>query len=79
MIAMRTVLRAHGIPTVTLGATDSTRTQVLSGLNAGDQVVIATITSSVPSSGSGTGARAFGGGFGAGGRGPTGGGGTTGG
>ena len=65
--------------TVTLGATDSTRTQVLSGLNAGDQVVIATITSSVPSSGSGTGARAFGGGFGGGGRGPAGGGGTTGG
>lgn len=51
---------------VTVGASDATRTQILSGLNAGDQVVIATVTSSIPTSGSGTGARAFGGGFGGG-------------
>jgi multidrug efflux pump subunit AcrA (membrane-fusion protein) len=51
---------------VTVGASDATRTQILSGLNAGDQVVIATVTSSIPTSGSGSGARAFGGGFGGG-------------
>jgi multidrug efflux pump subunit AcrA (membrane-fusion protein) len=39
---------------VTVGASDPTRTEVLSGLKLGDVVVIAVVTSSVPSSGAGT-------------------------
>jgi len=38
---------------VTLGATDALRTQVLSGLNAGDEVVIATISRTVPTTNGG--------------------------
>ena len=53
---------------VTVGASDATRTQILSGVSDGDQVVIATITGTVPASGSGaTGARGLGGGLGGGG------------
>jgi multidrug efflux pump subunit AcrA (membrane-fusion protein) len=51
--------------TVTVGAADATRTQILSGLKQGDEVVIATITATIPSSTSGTG-RAFGAGGGGG-------------
>jgi len=40
--------------TVTTGASDPTRIQILSGLTVGETVVIAVITSSVPSSGAGT-------------------------
>jgi len=40
---------------VTLGATDALRTQVASGLNAGDQVVLATISSTVPTTNNGGG------------------------
>ncbi len=39
---------------VTTGASDPTRIQILSGLKLGDTVVIAVISSSVPSSGTGT-------------------------
>ncbi|MBV8301826.1 MAG: biotin/lipoyl-binding protein [Candidatus Dormibacteraeota bacterium] len=46
---------------VQVGAADATRTQILSGLNPGDQVIIATISSSVPTS-SGSGSSLFGGG-----------------
>ena len=35
--------------TVSLGAGDSSRTQILSGLQEGDTVVVATVSSSVPS------------------------------
>jgi macrolide-specific efflux system membrane fusion protein len=35
---------------VTTGASDSSRTQIVSGLNTGDNVVIATVSSTVPSS-----------------------------
>ena len=49
---------------VTVGATDATRTQILSGISDGDQVVIATITGTVPSTTGGTGARGLGGGGG---------------
>ena len=52
---------------VTIGASDANRTQVLSGINPGDQVVIATITGTVPTSSSGAGAGRFGGGLGGGG------------
>jgi multidrug efflux pump subunit AcrA (membrane-fusion protein) len=34
---------------VTIGASDALRTQIVSGLNAGDTVVIATVSSTVPS------------------------------
>lgn len=70
---------------VTVGASDASRTQILSGVSNGDQVVIATITGSVPSSATGGngGANRFGSGGagifgsgGAGGRGTGGGGGT---
>ena len=66
---------------VTVGASDATRTQILSGINDGDQVVIATITGTVPtnSAGGGTGGGRFGGGGGIFGGGGTGGRGTTGG
>jgi multidrug efflux pump subunit AcrA (membrane-fusion protein) len=36
---------------VQVGASDSLRTEIVSGLNAGDQVVIATVSSTIPSSG----------------------------
>ena len=53
---------------VTIGISDGTRTQILSGINAGDQVVIATVSSTVPSSTtSGSGAGGFLGGGGRGG------------
>jgi multidrug efflux pump subunit AcrA (membrane-fusion protein) len=56
------------VPTaVTVGASDATLTQILSGVNVGDQVVIATITSTIPSSTTGTGRSLTGGGFGGGG------------
>ena len=47
---------------VTVGASDANRTQILSGVNLGDQVVIATITGTVPTSGTGSGGGRFGGG-----------------
>jgi multidrug efflux pump subunit AcrA (membrane-fusion protein) len=60
---------ADGAPetvAVTVGASDAERTQILSGLNAGEQVVIARITATIPSSSSSSG-RSFsglgGGGF----------------
>jgi multidrug efflux pump subunit AcrA (membrane-fusion protein) len=52
---------------VTVGAADATRTQILTGVKVGDVVVIATITSTIPSSTSGTTGRSLtggGGGFG---------------
>jgi multidrug efflux pump subunit AcrA (membrane-fusion protein) len=55
---------------VTVGAADATLTQILSGVKVGDTVVIATITSTIPSSTTGTGRSltgGFGGGFGGGG------------
>jgi multidrug efflux pump subunit AcrA (membrane-fusion protein) len=60
---------------VTAGAADATRTQILSGVKVGDQVVIATISGTIPSSTSGfagrgtgtTGRSLTGGGFGGGG------------
>jgi multidrug efflux pump subunit AcrA (membrane-fusion protein) len=56
------------VPTaVTVGASDATLTQILSGVKVGDQVVIATITSAIPSSTTGTGRSLTGGGFGGGG------------
>ena len=68
----------HGAPqvlTVTVGASDPERTQILSGLSLGQQVVIARVTGSVPSSAGvgrsvGRGAL-FGGGRGGGGHAPT--------
>ncbi len=59
---------------VTVGASDSTRTEILSGVKVGDQVVIATISSTIPSSTTGTGRSLTGGGFGGGGFGGGGGG-----
>ena len=55
--------------TVQVGAQDALRTQILSGLGAGDQVVIATVSGSVPSGNGGGGLFAGGGrgGFGGGG------------
>ena len=38
---------------VTVGASDATLTQIVQGVNVGDEVIIATVTSSVPSSGNG--------------------------
>jgi multidrug efflux pump subunit AcrA (membrane-fusion protein) len=56
------------VPTaVTVGASDATLTQILTGVKVGDQVVIATITSTIPSSTTGTGRSLTGGGFGGGG------------
>jgi len=53
---------------VTVGAADATRTQILSGVKVGDEVVIATISSTIPSSTSGAGrGLTGGGGFGGGG------------
>jgi macrolide-specific efflux system membrane fusion protein len=67
---------------VQLGAQDPTSTQILSGLSAGQQVVIATISSAVPTGGSGNplgGGRTGGGRTGGAGGGAGGGGGRTGG
>jgi multidrug efflux pump subunit AcrA (membrane-fusion protein) len=57
---------------VQVGATDALRAQILSGLNPGDQVVIATVSSTVPTTTNrnGLGSGGFGGGGGGGGRGP---------
>jgi len=52
---------------VTVGASDATLTQILTGVKVGDQVVIATITSTVPSSAGGIGRSLTGGGGGFGG------------
>jgi multidrug efflux pump subunit AcrA (membrane-fusion protein) len=53
---------------VTVGAADATRTQIVSGVKVGDEVVIATISSTIPSSTSGVGrGLTGGGGFGGGG------------
>jgi multidrug efflux pump subunit AcrA (membrane-fusion protein) len=57
---------------VTVGASDSTLTQILSGVKVGQPVVIATITGTIPSATTGTGRSltgggGFGGGFGGGG------------
>jgi multidrug efflux pump subunit AcrA (membrane-fusion protein) len=53
---------------VTVGAADATLTQILSGVKVGQTVVIATITSTIPSATSGTGRAITGtGGFGGGG------------
>jgi multidrug efflux pump subunit AcrA (membrane-fusion protein) len=60
---------------VTAGAADASRTQILTGVKVGDQVVIATISSTIPSSTSSTGRSLTGGGFGGGGGGFGGGGG----
>ncbi len=60
---------------VTVGAADATRTQILNGVKAGDVVVIATITSTIPSATGATG-RTLTGGGGFGGAGGFGGGGT---
>jgi multidrug efflux pump subunit AcrA (membrane-fusion protein) len=51
---------------VTVGAADATLTQILTGVKVGQEVVIATITSTIPSSTTGTG-RSLTGGFGGGG------------
>jgi len=51
---------------VTVGAADATLTQILSGVRVGQAVVIATITSTIPSSTTGTGRSLTGGGFGGG-------------
>lgn len=64
----------NGAPTpvvVTVGAADASRTEITSGLAAGDTVVIATVTSTVPSAGTGSGVprRAGGGAFPGGGQG----------
>jgi HlyD family secretion protein len=59
---------------VTVGASDALRTQIVSGLNAGDEVITATVSSSVPNTngggllGGGGGSRSYG--SGGGGRGP---------
>ncbi len=57
---------------VTVGATDALHAQILSGLNPGDQIVIATVSSTVPTTTTrnGLGGGGFGGGGGGGGRGP---------
>ncbi len=47
---------------VTVGAADATRTQILSGVKVGQTVVIATITSTIPSATTGTGRSLTGGG-----------------
>jgi multidrug efflux pump subunit AcrA (membrane-fusion protein) len=47
---------------VTVGASDAQATQILSGLSAGEEVVIAQITSNIPSTGSGSNFRGLGGG-----------------
>lgn len=54
--------------TVTVGAADATRTQILSGINQGDTIVLATITASTPTTSGGTffGGGGFGGGGGGG-------------
>jgi multidrug efflux pump subunit AcrA (membrane-fusion protein) len=54
---------------VSTGLSDANRTQILSGLNAGDTVVIATVSSSVPSTTRNTGGGLLGGGGGRGGAG----------
>ena len=54
------------VKTVTVGASDVLRTQIVSGLNPGDQVITATVSSTVPTTNSGGGL--FGGGGGGGGR-----------
>jgi hypothetical protein len=59
---------------VALGASDALRTEVMSGINPGDTIVVATVTSRVPTTSGGNGL--FGGG-GGGGRGNFGGGGGT--
>ena len=61
------------IRTVTVGASDALRTQIMSGLKPGDEVITATVSSSVPTTNSGGGL------FGGGGRGNFGGGGGRGG
>jgi hypothetical protein len=61
--------------TVTVGASDALRTQILSGVNSGDQVVIATVTGTVPTTPNAGGAGGLFGGGGAGGGGLRGGGG----
>lgn len=68
-------LLVNGAPqvrSVQVGASDALRTQILSGVSVGDQVVIATISSSVPTTSSGSGATGL---FGGGGRAGLGGGG----
>jgi len=50
---------------VQIGASDALRTQIVSGINRGDQVIIATISANVPASSGGAGGL-FGGGFGGG-------------
>jgi macrolide-specific efflux system membrane fusion protein len=63
------------VKTVTVGASDVLRTQIVSGLNPGDQVITATVSSTVPTTnsggglfgGGGGGGRTFGGGGGRGG------------
>lgn len=63
------------VKTVTVGASDALRTQIVSGLNPGDQVITATVSSTVPTTnsggglfgGGGGGGRTFGGGGGRGG------------
>jgi multidrug efflux pump subunit AcrA (membrane-fusion protein) len=45
---------------VQVGASDSLRTEIVSGLSAGDQVVIATVSSTIPSSGNNGGGGLFG-------------------
>jgi multidrug efflux pump subunit AcrA (membrane-fusion protein) len=62
------------IRTVTVGASDALRTQIMSGLNPGDEVITATVSSSVPTTnngglfgGGGGGRGTFGGGGGRGG------------
>jgi len=47
---------------VTLGAADALRTEIVSGLEPGEQVVVATLSSSVPSPNAGAGGGIFGGG-----------------
>jgi HlyD family secretion protein len=62
-------LMVNGVPQttpVTVGASDPLRTQILSGINVGDTIVIATVSSSLPTPS--TGANGAGGIFGAGGR-----------
>ena len=61
--------------TVSIGASDPLRTQVLSGVNPGDEVVIATVSGTVPTTTTGGGGGLLGGGGGGGGRGGLGGGG----
>jgi multidrug efflux pump subunit AcrA (membrane-fusion protein) len=49
---------------VQVGASDSLRTEIVSGLSAGDEVVIATVSSTIPSSGNNNGGGLFGNGRG---------------